>query len=379
MSKLINHLIKKIALFFDCVAALFVFSNQKNGIVLIRLDGIGDFIIWLDSAKEYRQIYPNQKIVLVANSSWSDLASNLPYWDEVWSVNLSYLRSNLLYRWAMLRKIRRANFEIAIQPTYSRALLDGDSFIRASNAMQRIGSVGDSTNISLHDKAIGDKWYTKLISANPALLMELLRNSEFITNLAEINFNACMPVLSPRIRLSGSLGIQRRYAILFPGASWQGRRWSVKSFAKVAEYLSQKYYLSIVLCGSDSDRVLCQEIGDLVISKCFNIAGKTTLLELAEIIRNAELLIANETSAVHIAAAVSTPAICILGGGHYSRFLPYPDFIAGIKPSPVITKMDCYGCNWQCSMEYKGFGPVPCIKNIDVDAVLELIDDMIKS
>jgi ADP-heptose:LPS heptosyltransferase len=346
-------------------------NRQKKGVVLIRLDAIGDFILWLDSAKEYRQIYPNQTIILLANAAWADLARYLPYWDEVWSVNSGDFRSSLLYRWAMLRKIRRANFEIAIQPTYSRAVFYGDSMIRASNAIHRIGSVGDSTNMPLSDKAIGDKWYTRLISANPKPLMELLRNAEFITNLTKKRFNAEIPILSSSGPLSRGLQVEGPYVVLFPGASWEGRRWPVQSFAKVAEYLSLKYSLNIVLCGSGSDRILCQEINDLVTVGCLNIAGKTNLLELAEIIRNAELLIANETSAIHIAAAVSTPALCILGGGHYGRFLPYPEPIIGIKPTPLMNKMDCYECNWQCSRGYGGFGPTPCIESIDIDVVLK--------
>ena len=46
-----------------------------------------------------------------------------------------------------------------------------------------------------------------------------------------------------------------------------------------------------------------------------NWAGRTSLQELSAIIARAHILVGNETSAVHIAAAVSTPSVCTLGEG----------------------------------------------------------------
>ena len=57
---------------FDSMALLKAPSPQQNKlelVLLIRQDAIGDFIIWLDTAKEYRKLYPQEeyKIILVGN------------------------------------------------------------------------------------------------------------------------------------------------------------------------------------------------------------------------------------------------------------------------------------------------------------------------
>ena len=64
--------------------------NKLKLVLLIRQDAIGDFVIWLDTAKEYRKLYPpgKYKIVLVGNDSWYSLAKTLPYWYEVLPVNI---------------------------------------------------------------------------------------------------------------------------------------------------------------------------------------------------------------------------------------------------------------------------------------------------
>jgi ADP-heptose:LPS heptosyltransferase len=59
-------------------------------------------------------------------------------------------------------------------------------------------------------------------------------------------------------------------------------------------------------------------------SSAYNLTGQIPLTSLVKYLEDAELLISNETSPVHIAAAVNTPVICISNGNHLGRFNPYP-------------------------------------------------------
>jgi len=88
------------------------------------------------------------------------------------------------------------------------------------------------------------------------------------------------------------------------------------------------------------------------------------------LIRGAQALIGNETSGIHIAAAVGVPAVGILGGGHFGRFLPYPNSIESPKPEAVFHAMECYGCNWNCSQPHVRGEAVPCIRSVDVQDVM---------
>lgn len=363
-------IIKKILTSIDAFL-YFTFNNQtKVGLVIIRLDAIGDLILWLDTAKEYRRIYQNQKITLIANAAWADMARELPYWDEVWPVKLVDLTWKPFYRWAFLRKARGASFTTAIQPTFSRVYMHGDSVIRATHATHRIGSISDTCNIKASDKAISDRWYTQLLPADPKPMMELLRNAEFISHLTGNAFKAGLPQLPCMAALPNALQPNGTYFILFPGASWHGRQWPTQSFAEVGKQLHARLGWQVVLCGAPSERALCQTIADAAPMECLNLAGQTTLSALAELIRGAQLLVANETSAVHIATAVNTPAVCVLGGGHYGRFMPYPNQVIGIKPVVAAHPMPCFNCNWQCNQPHDAAGPVPCISGVPVAAVL---------
>ena len=297
----------------------------------------------------------------------------MPYWDEVWPLNTSRLVTKPLYRWKILSKIRGANFKIAIQPTYSRVFMQGDSIVKASMASYRIGSIGDKSNISINDKKVSDLWYTHLLPSSQEPMMEIARNAEFISLLANKKFPISLPRWPNSIKLTSEFKIEGAYVVIFPGASWVGKRWQPESFIEICSYLNNKYGLSIVICGGNDER----EIGATILSKIFapgrNLCGKTTLPELMSVIRGARLLISNDTSAIHIASAVEVQGICIVGGGHYGRFLPYPQEASGVKPIIATFKMPCFNCNWICSVGYSGFGPVPCVSNVQIDPVKKLI------
>lgn len=365
-SFLISALIEKFWL-LDWIPAS---KKDAMSVMLVRLDVIGDFILWLDSAKAYRILFPDKKLVLYANSSWAELASQFPYWDEVVSVDMNRLRSDELYRFDTLYIIHRRGFNVAVQPTYSREYM-GDMLLRASSAKVRIGYQCDLSNITLEQKLISDCWYTILISSNTLRMMELKRNAEFVRALGYSEFVSDVPKIDRLFVLPDTFKSNPPYIVIFPGASWSPKMWPIDKFVDLINKLKRHKDIDLVLCGSKSEFDLCEEI--IVKSRVVarNLAGSTNLQELIEVIRNASLVVANDTSAIHIAAATDTSAICLLGGGHFGRFLPYQLESKSFRklPNIQIHKMDCYGCNWQCKYTQSSTETVPCIANISADSV----------
>ena len=224
---------------------------KKKGaghILVIRLDAIGDFILWLDAAKEFRNIYPNHKITMLGNQAWADLAKELPYWDEVWGLDRRRFKWDLIYRWKILQKVRKAHFEIAIQPTFSREFRYGDSIIRASGAQNRIGSVGDFANIKPWAKKISDKWYTHLMGATHKPLMELSRNAEFIRGLGRKEFKSNVPILTlDHKSITFNENIPQKSYIISPGASTAFKQWPTDRFVLLIEKIFKHKYIELIV------------------------------------------------------------------------------------------------------------------------------------
>jgi ADP-heptose:LPS heptosyltransferase len=295
-------------------------------------------------------------------------------------IDLKKLIRHPIYRLQTLMQVRLSGFESAIQPAYSRGFRLGDSLIRASGARHRIGSIGDLSNLTRWQKMLSDRWYTQLLPATSEPLMELQRNAEFMRGLGLRNFAAGLPSLPKLMDLPEKLTIRQPYIVISPGAHLPGKRWSVANYFELLSKLTAFNRGLVVLCGSSQERALCAQIIELSGMDALNLAGETSLPELVEVIRRANLLVANDTAAVHIAAAVGTPAVCILGGGHYGRFMPYIlKAGAHIAPVPIIHRMDCFGCNWQCTQPHKKGMTVPCISLITVDQVFETIEEILIS
>lgn len=359
--------------------------KEKRRLLITRLDGIGDFILFLDTFKEYRKLYSPEEweITLLGNRLWRDLAENLSYADRYWFMEVKRFKLNPVYRYRLIRQVRNAKFDLVIQQNYSRGYWLGDIIVKAGGAPKRIGSEGDPNSNTYRQKQRSDKWYTNLIPAEPKNMMELERNAEFIRGLGLTDFQANLPKLpipnDVQQRVDAMLervGIRESskftdFYILFPGAGSPKRQWPVERFADLAQRIyDQNGWIGIV-CGGPSEEMLAEQLRTLSNkTPLLNLSGKTNLIELAGVIRRAKVLIGNETSAVHIASAVGTPSICILGGGHFGRFVPYsvPNNIQA-----VYKRMSCFGCNWKCIHSVEKGKPVPCIEQIGVHRVMENI------
>lgn len=374
MGAFLKRLCGSVVLAVDRMAAGFGAASRTSAtvgpIALIRLDAIGDFVMWLDAARHLRTLYPGRHICLLANAAWCELAQGLPYWDEVIPIDVPGLVRRPLYRWRSIHRISRRKFSSAICPSYSRDFWTGDSILRATRAAERIGYDGDFSNSTQAYRRFSDRWYTRLVPARPGLFTELRRNAEFVSHLGGLTLNPALATLPQRV--GGPHGSQAAYCILFPGASWSGKRWPVENFVELGVRLRAHGDWRMVLCGSSSERDLCDRVAHALGGDALNLAGETSLLQLTEWIRSAKLLVSNDTSAIHIAAAVGTASVCIVGGGHFGRFLPYDALISGCVPRVAVHEMPCFHCNWHCTQPHRAGEALPCISKVSVAQVFAL-------
>lgn len=352
-------------------------QNNRKALLLVKVDAIGDFILWLPAAYAIRKLYPADEweITLVANQNWADLAKQLRIFDKVYALDNRKFHQNWKYRSETLRWIANRHFQVAINPVFSRELLSGDAIIRASQAQQRIGQRGNCFNQMVWLKQFTDSWYTQLKPDDGELKTELKRNAEFIEYLGGDRVFAL-----PEFNLSDfepDLILEKHYFVIFPGASWAGRQWPIVSFSRIVMKIIQSTGWSGVICGGYGDVETAIELENQCKISLINLAGKTNLDQLATVLSGAQLLLTNETSAAHIGPAVGTPTICITGGGHFGRFVPYD---AELNPDKLIVvnhAMSCYGCNWNCIYPYKSDSPMPCITDVTVEQVWHAVSKVI--
>jgi len=366
-------------------------QKPSNTILIIRIDAIGDSIIWLDQAKEYRKAYPDHKLVLLHNKAWTDIAERLPYFDECIPFDRTKV-CNIEYYKTLISTLNKYTYERVYSPVFSRDFITVDWIVHNVNANEKIGYEGDYQNnygalannlyyrrhSNKYDlKAIADSWYTKLVPNDKSCIMELQRNAHFVRQTLNHEFKSNLPTI-PFELLKSDLIPASKYAVLVLGAGVAQRMWAIPNFVHIVQNLPYSY---IVLCGSENEQYLSESFtneykGD---KKILNLTGKTNLIELTSIISNASLIITNETSSSHIAVATRTPSVCLLGGGHYGRFHPYK--VENINEDDkkflpvVVTARDksCFNCNWICKfpLQNKRWRCIDDIKVEDVAAAIQ--------
>ena len=357
----------------DSLLFLFPAPKRKGGkkrLLVIKLDAIGDFILWLDFARGLRELYPasTTEITLVANVAWAKFAEGVVDFDEIIAVDRMPFLLNPVYRFKKTFLVRRRGFDIVIDPAYSREFNLSPAIVRTSGAGERVASTGDFSNQRPWQKSLSDRWYTRLLPSADGDVMELVRNAEFIRQLGHREFKARVPFCPQTGRGDGIT--HEPYYVIVPGAGWVNRQWPLRNFAELAALIHGATGWKGVVCGGAGEKHLGRALQEMSGDILEDRTGRTTLAELASLIAGARFVVGNETGAIHLAAAVSTPAVCILGGGHFGRFVPFSieEETERPLPVPVYAKMDCFGCNWNCVFPIEGEEPVPCVAGVSVEA-----------
>ncbi len=308
---------------FDSVTLLHTKKINEQTLLIIKLEGIGDYILFrnfIEILKNHPK-FTQYSITLCGNTSFRNLAESFDssfISDFLW-VNPKKFQSNPSYRKKLLREIRQRGFDTVIYPTHSRDSLLGDSIVRCSGAQNRIGTTGDDVHAKDWERKFFNRYYTQLIKIPDNIYFEFLRNKNFFEQLLNEQLSISKPYL--RITQSSSFDIPKPYVVICPDAQLYKRRWDINNFLILSEHLYEQYQLVSVYIGGKPIDSRNNELKNREF--IIDLTGKTTLTETAEILSTASLVISNDTGVSHIGVALDKPVVVISNGNHYGRFT-YP-------------------------------------------------------
>ncbi|HVW94771.1 MAG TPA: glycosyltransferase family 9 protein [Mucilaginibacter sp.] len=359
------------------VPALFKFFARFRAadkrLLIIKTDAIGDYILFRNFIEILRtsEKYKDYRIDLLANVLCRDIA--LTY-DSAFIDNFIFEKPLTLYYkpWQTLQlgwRLFRNNYAIVLHPTYTRNFIT-DGLARLTAANEIIGFEGDTEGILPRYKIKTDKFYTGKIVLPETIRFEFERTRFFFENI----LNTSLLLEETTLPLGEN---PRKGIMIFPGAGVTKREWEREKFLALIKLIKNQTAQPVYLAGGPSEIELGNYLeSNLLAGEVTNLIGKTTLPQLIEMVSGASLVIANDSGAIHIAAAVKTRSVCLLGGGHFERFVPYPAYFK-YAPVCVYERMDCYYCNWNCIYHPAGNEIYPCIGKISVyrawQAVLPLL------
>ncbi len=167
---------------------------------------------------------------------------------------------------------------------------------------------------------------------------------------------------------SGAAEPGRNIAIA-PGSVWRTKRWPTERYCALAAALTGRGY-RVILVGGPGDEEVCGLVAAAANGAgagAVNACGKFSILESAELIRSAALLICNDSAPLHLAGAVGTPVLAIFGP-------TIPGFGFGpLGPLDRVLERPGLWCR-PCTMHGGGSCPVggfACMDGISPETVIE--------
>ncbi len=342
-------------------------EDLKN-ILIIKPSALGDIIMALPALKTVKSSFPEAKISWLIKSEFAPILKDNPYIDDIILFKRKELEkffikpSSFKELKNLIRKLRNENYDAVID---LQGLFRTASIAWLTGCRKRFGmdNAREFSTLFYTQKAKQKKDSVHIIDhylQTVKLLTKKDVTPEFDFPVSDINLGRARELI-----LENNIGI-KNFAILIPAASKEEKCWPQDKFAKLADTLKNEFNTDIVAVGAPSESGIIEKINSISQTKIHNLAGKTTLTELAALLKLSRIVISNDTGPGHIAAALNKPLVMIFGHTNPRRLGPYnrPEAVAAID-------YDKRGD------EIKADNPDYYINNVTVKQVMQKVRDQI--
>lgn len=349
-----------------------------RGVLVVRMDGIGDMILFRQALDHYPAVFGVDKsdITVLGCHSWAGIADRVFDGYRVIAIDEHRFHRRPGYRFRITRQLYRLNVDTVVLDSYFRKPLMADSLMLAARAPNRVTSVPYLSPKTRAQFAYALSRATTVVETGGYPVHETLRHFRFLSAIAGRN------ITPDKIAVPWAAGPSRidhgdPYVVFNFGSNEYGRRWPLSSYLETAKWVRERGYRA-VFCGAPNDNVHKAEIsaalGD---DRIVDLIGETSLAGLMDVLAGAAAVLTNDTGPAHLSIALGTPTLVLVGGGHFSSFVPYPETVCPPTAQFLHVEMDCYHCFWNCHLRENDQQSFPCVAANSADRVRSTLQDLL--
>lgn len=342
--------------------------KEYKRILIIRTDRIGDVVLSTPVIKALRDKFPSSFIAMMTSPSTQELAKGNPYLNEVIVYDKDKLHKSIFSSFKFALELRRKKFDLALilHSTNRVNIITCLAGVRERVGYGRRLGFLLTKNIP-YCKHKGEKHEVQYnLDILRSIGIDIIEASLFMPRDKEAESWADDLLLSFQITKGYKL------VVIHPSASCVSRMWPIERFAEVSSVLIENYDARVIIVAGINDTPLADKLASLIKYPVINLAGKTTLMQLASIFRRSTLLISNDSGPVHMAVACGLPVV-VLFGRNQPGIGPVRWGPLGEKDIFLHKQAGCLKClAHNCQ---KGF---LCLKSINVSEVLAAVDRILK-
>lgn len=370
-------------------------TRDFRKILLIKLSAVGDVVHTFPVLNKLRRRYPAAQIDWLVSSPIAEFLSPHPAINNI----LEFAREEWTKPWRLTplansarlaARLRAAGYDLVLD---LQGQLRSGLCARATGAPVRIGfgkpvaRRWEEMSRKLPDEARKHAWqgaregswlaYTHYIPL-PSLEVHAVDRYLAVGPMLGLDDGAAdfsFPI--PRAAADRIDALLDYYGIanaklvaLAPGTVWETKQWRREGFAAVARHFLQEG-LAVTLIGSARERALCDEVAALA-PGAINLAGETTLPELAALIRRSAIAVTNDSGSMHLAVALGRPIVSVFGP-------TYPVWAGPYRRADVALRADipCSPCYLRqlsrCMYAHD------CMREVTAEAVIERAEGVLRN
>jgi heptosyltransferase-3 len=351
----------------------YTLPGHVRKILLIQLGDIGDVVWTTPTIRAAKSVIPEGKLSILVREGFGSLLEADPSLDRVFETKhySGNLFSQAAGHLAFLRNLRDLHFDLAVD----LRLGDRGAFMSLAS--------GAPIRITMHHTEGLPFWRPFCFTHSVVPVGDgVIRHRGATEHILRIVRPLGMDTqdLSPRLWISDavkrSVGEilsrekadgQKNWISINPFSRWSYKEWGDSKWAEVIDWLWKDRGLLSIIIGSAEERQRVEAIIRHCEARVINLAGRTTLAELAGVLSLSRLHIGVDSAAPHIAAATGVPTITIYGPSSWFDWAP-----VGENHRVILPEMDCVPCHQKgCN----GSGHSRCLDELNVERVIPVISE----
>jgi ADP-heptose:LPS heptosyltransferase len=350
-------------------------SSAVNRILVIQLTKMGDLLQTTPLLQHIRKRYPHAQITALIDSKQEELSANIPYLDRTLFLDLASISEqigrddlSLLAKYhslqTVLGPIKRENFDLIYNINFSRITALLCQFFPTSQVVgyrlsprSRYGQILKEEWVSFIFHLMRNR---NLIRLNLVDLLASYENDNSFSSRRLYYGKESQKSFGKTLSLPDG-GRQQKIGLQL-GCGGYLRRWPVPFFASLAHRLATRQGTQIILFGGKGEEYLGTQLQDEWVrlagqrpaaAAVIDRIGKTSLPQLAEALKECDLLVSADTGTMHLATAVGTRVLALFlgtalchetgpyGEGHFAIQAHMPCFPCseGACPNPLCQQL----------------------------------------
>ena len=355
-------------------------GNNKI-IVIVKEDGLGDYILFLNVLRYLTKVYEGYKFYFICARNVYPLAIHNKDFEEV--IAISREETSFFALKKFHAKLAHIKADILLSMAAPRTV-EAELASLFINAKTKIAYLGERGALSTRMKSRLDLIYDQLIDTDKTqntlvqakkFLHQLIPNSDYLID------KPYLEIEDEHIYLP-----EDEYYVLFLGGSVFNKKWPPQRFAEVANHIYERTKLTPILIGDEYDIEEEEEFLKYYSHPHYSFMDKLSILEALYVIKKAKFVLSNDSFPVHAASAFNVPSIVVRGQFSGNKFYPYVLDIKDEKYNLPIEVCKDTHCKW-CTLDSSGYfclhgeynarRKVKCLNKVEPMDVIHKVDELL--